>query len=426
MRSIVRLWLPLAISYEMMMMEGPTVQAAMGRLPAAQLNLAAFGLAFSLSLLVESPVIMMLPTTIALVSDKQSWEAMRRFTLSLCAFCTALTALVAFTPLFGFIAQRLMGQPVAIVSAAQPVMRIMLFWSAVICWRRFCQGTLVKHGITRYISVGTAIRILTTIAVAGALVVSRRLPGAEVGGCAVVAAVTVEAFVITLFAWPVIRDDIPHAHASAAPLTQRAIIKFHAPLAATTVLNLLGLPLTAAALGRLAHSTVTLAAWPVVAGMMLVVRGWGIALQEISVAVAPDPDRRPDLRRFAWLVAWISFGGAAVFLFSPLVQLYLVHVVHVPLAVLPYAKTGAYACILLPVITAVDAWRRGMHMAVHRSRTIYQGMAVSVVAQIAVLVLGVAVRAPGMLLAAAAFTSAIAAEYLYLTWRWQVYEMESL
>src|SRR5436309_15597952 len=111
LRNIFHLWFPLALSFEMMMLEGPSVQGAMGRLPSAPLNLAAWGLTMSLSLLVESPIIMLLATAIALVKDSDSFYALRRFTLRLIGFCTILTFAVAFTPVFDFVAGHLMGQP---------------------------------------------------------------------------------------------------------------------------------------------------------------------------------------------------------------------------------------------------------------------------------------------------------------------------
>ena len=73
LRAVLKLWLPLAVSFELMMLEGPAVQAAIGRLPAPELNLAAWGLTMGLSLLVESPIIMLLTTATALVRDGQSF-----------------------------------------------------------------------------------------------------------------------------------------------------------------------------------------------------------------------------------------------------------------------------------------------------------------------------------------------------------------
>src|SRR5437667_4253331 len=110
-RTIFRVWLPLAVSFELMMLEGPVVQGAMGWLADPKLNLAAWGLTMSLSMLVESPVIMLLATAIALVKNADTYRALRQFMVWLAVGCTLLTGLVAFTPLFSLVAGRLMGQP---------------------------------------------------------------------------------------------------------------------------------------------------------------------------------------------------------------------------------------------------------------------------------------------------------------------------
>src|SRR3954447_6474767 len=122
-RTLVGLWLPLAITFELMMLEGPTVQGAIGRLPNPQIHLAGMGLALSLSLLVESPVIMLLATAIALVKDGSTFRALREFVVMLCIFCTAVTAVITFTPLFDVITEGWMGQPPQIVHAARPAMQ---------------------------------------------------------------------------------------------------------------------------------------------------------------------------------------------------------------------------------------------------------------------------------------------------------------
>ena len=124
-----KLWLqylPLALSFELMMAEAPTLQAAVGRLPDPEANLAAWGLVIGLSLLLESPVIMLLATAIALVRDRPSFAALRQFTLQLAFWCTALTALVAFTPVYGFVTHGLMNQPPTIALLARYPLGVML------------------------------------------------------------------------------------------------------------------------------------------------------------------------------------------------------------------------------------------------------------------------------------------------------------
>ncbi len=488
-RQIFTLWLPLAISFELMMLEGPAVQGAMGRLPDPKLNLAAWGLVISLSLLIESPVIMLLATAIALVQDADSYRALRRFMLRLALGCTLLTALVAFTRVFDWVAIHLMGQPIPIVHIARPGMQIMLLWTAAIAWRRFYQGVLVRSGQTRRVSWGTAIRLTAAVGTASLLASWGGLGGVQVGAVAIMTAVITEALATTAFALPVVRrellskellsreegerktekvgkgasaqvdfeaqtnpqmrqgprgaeayparsnalleddavlqedfaapqsdDFVTEIQPPVPPLSQRAIWQFHAPLAATTLLTLLAQPLTAAALARLPVPVATLAVWPVVSIVLLVMRGWGLALQEITVSQAKNPDARLALARFALLVGIVTSLVTIVLAISPLLDMYLGRVLHLPADLWGYAHVGVGAGVLLPLITALGSHTGGLLVAGGQTQYRYRGMAINLATHVSLLVAGVALRWPGMPLAAGAFTCAAFAEYIYLAY----------
>jgi len=413
--SIFRLWLPLAISFELMMLEGPSVQGAIGRLPAPTLNLAAWGLAFSLALLVESPVIMLLATAIALVRDEDSYKALRLFVVTLMGACTLLTALVAFTPLFDLIAAHIMGQPAPIVAAARPALQIMLLWTAAIAWRRFYQGVLVRAGQTRLVSLGTAVRLTVTIAVAGSLLRWGHRPGVEVGAITLMAAVIMEAIAVTWFALPIARQHLLGRHSpEAVPLTQAAIFRFHTPLAATTLLTLLAPPLTSAALARLAAPHQTLAAWPVASMLLLVLRGPGLALQEIAISQSRRPEARPALRRFTTMVGLVSMAIALLLALTPLLDRYMGAVLHLPYELRTFVRVGVVLCSPLPLLTALGSWARGVLVASGRTSAVYRGMGINLTIYGAVLLTGIGFGLPGMAVASAAFLLSAGLEYLYL------------
>jgi hypothetical protein len=414
-RAIFHLWLPLAVSFELMMLEGPAFHGAIGRLPDAPLHLAAWGLTMAISLIIESPVIMLLATSIALVRDADSYRALKTFMLRLCCGCTAVCALIAFTPLFDTVSIQMMGQPVPIVEAARPALQIMLFWTAAIGWRRFYQGILVRHGQTRLVSYGTAVRLAAAVITAAILVKQGTVPGAQVAAYAIMTAVVSEAIATTLFARPLLNREIrPKTDSSAPPLTQRDIYRFHLPLAATTLLTLLAQPLTSAALARLENPAVTLAAWPVAYMILLVIRGGGLAVQEITVSLARHASARPALLRFTWLLGAASSLFTLLFVCSPLLDLYLFRVIEAPAEIAEEVRIGMIGGVLLPLFTALGSWARGLLVYEGRTKLVYRGMGISLLSQSALLIVGVMFRLPGMWVAMGAMTFASVVEYLYL------------
>ncbi len=418
LKTMFGLWLPLAISFELMMLEGPAIQTAIGRLGNTPLNLAAFGLNMSLSLLIESPVIMLLATAIALVRGPNSYRALRRFMLTLAVFCTVLSGFVSYTPLFDVITSRIMHVPPPIAAAARSTIRLMLFWSAAIAWRRFYQGILIQYGETRKVSAGTLLRLVASITTAFVLVRWGHLPGAQVGACILMVAVVAEAIATTFFALPIVRRDIfMRPTPNDTPLSQRQILRFHAPLAATTVLALLAMPMTEAALARLDAPKATLAAGPVVFMILLVMRGWGLALQEITVAHAGNAAARSALLRLSWLVGIVTSCATAIFVFSPLLGIYLGKLLHLPLALQHLVRQGVTIGLLMPLITSLGSWARGYLVAQGKPEVVFLGLGINLSTHVTLLVIGVMLRMPGILVSTTAFFLAAMVEFGYMVYR---------
>ncbi len=418
MHGLFLLWLPLAVSFELMMLEGPAFQGVMGRLPDPALNLAAWGLAMGISLLIESPVIMLLGTAVALARDADSFAALRRFMLTLCAGCTAVTAMVAFTPLYDLVARGIMGQPEDIVAAARPALQSMLFWSAAIGWRRFYQGVLVSHGHTRWVTYGTVVRLVAAVGTAVGLMLWGHLTGVQVAALAIMAAVVSEAIMTTLFARPIVRREVlTLRRTDLQPVTQGAIWRYHLPLAATSMLALIAGPMTAAALARLPDPRAALAAWPVAFMALLVIRGGAMAYQEITVSQARMAGAPPVLRTFAWWLGWGCTALTLALLATPLLSLYLRSVVHVPAELHGLVRLAVLLGIALPLLTALASWVRGLLMASGKTTDVYRAMVVGLTCHAALLAAGVALRAPAMWVASAAMTAAAAVEFAVLAAR---------
>ncbi|GIV10507.1 MAG: hypothetical protein KatS3mg019_2598 [Fimbriimonadales bacterium] len=421
-RTIFAVWFPLALSFTLMMLESPTTNAVLARFSDPSIQIAGFGVALGLSLLIESPVIMLLATAIALVQGRESFYAVLRFVWTLMVSLTLLTALIAFTPLYDWIALHLLGLPERVAQAGRTAMQVMLLWTAAIGWRRFLQGVLVRYGGARFVSWGTAIRLASIATVGVGLLLWNGLPGAVVGACMVMAGVIVEALVATLFALPILRERVLTHTEEGARLTQRAIWKFHLPLAGTTLLTLLVHPITAAALARLPQPELAIASWQVVFGSMLALRSWGFALQEAGVAVLQQGVPTSALFAFTHQVALGTTLALALLAFTPLAGLFTERLLALRAELALPAVFGFQACLLLPALTAYGSTLRGVRIHQKQPAAVYWGMALNLLVNALGLALGVwLARAQGaqsvqasLLVGVAAFQLAAIAEVAYL------------
>ena len=161
---------------------GYKASSAASRIPETQL--AAFGLIFTLSILIETPIIMLLATSNALARDRQSYQRLWRFMLAINLCVAGIAVLMAFTPLLDLYLGSVLNVPAHIIEAARPGMKIMICWGAFIGYRRFHQGIVIRFGNTRYVGFGTAIRVLVSGSVAVGLGAITNIAGAQIGALA--------------------------------------------------------------------------------------------------------------------------------------------------------------------------------------------------------------------------------------------------
>ncbi len=415
-RRVLLFWLPLAASWLLMGSEMPFVNAALARLSEPERMIAAFGIVGSLALTIESPVIMLLATSTALARTRQNYTLLRRYTLHLMLGTTLLHFLLGWTPVFDIVVRGWMHVPDSIVEPVRLGVRLMLVWSAAIAWRRFRQGLLIRFGQTRYVGQGTVVRLIASAGLATVLALTWRVPGIAVGTLALSIGVLVEAGYAHWASRGLVRARFGPgtAQPTEPDITYRDLVRFHAPLAASTLLYLLSQPLISAALARLPNPERVLAAWPVAAGLLFITRAPALALPEVIIALIDENGSRAALRRFSLRVGLACAILLALLSFTPLAHFYFRTLIGVPEDLARVAAAGAQVAVALPLIIGWQSWLRG----VLTSQRVTSAITFSVVANLGVmagaLAWGVWLKAPGVPMAAVALTVATAAETLVL------------
>jgi hypothetical protein len=332
---------------------------------------------------------------------------------------TGITFLLAYTPLFDLIVIRLMNVPDEVAFWVRPGLRIMLFWSAAIGWRRFLQGIMIRFDHTRRVAWGTAVRLVSSAGTAVTLFLFTEWPGVIIGASALMAGVIAEATYATIAVQPILTNQLgpDGPRAQSAPLSYKSLFWFHLPLAATSLLTLLVQPLVAFSLARSPNPTLSLAAWPVVFQFMLVARAAAFALPEAIIALTGGEQTFKPLRQFSLTLTGASTLFMIAFLATPLLGFYLLEVQDLTPAVATIAEEGLLIFLALPGLTTLISWIRGLLIESGATGVVNGGMAVNLFMTVAVLFVGVSNQWPGINAAALALSVAAAAEFIFLWWR---------
>jgi progressive ankylosis protein len=419
-RAVLRFWAPLAATWLMMSVEGPFIAAIIARLGDPEHNLAAYGVAFSFALLIESPIVMALSAATALVRDRQSFVTLRRFIYSLNAAVTAGMAVLLLPPVFRWIMMDVVGLPAPVARLTYLATALLVPWPAAIGYRRFYQGVLVRHKLTRRVAYGTVVRLTTMTAVASLLAALARLPGVCVGAAALSTGVVMEAMATRLMARGVVRELLKGPSSrddGRPPLTTRRVVWFYYPLALTSILSFGINPLLSFFLGHGRLPIESLAVLPVVMSLMFLFRSGGIAYQEVSIVLLGDRGEHFEpLAAFARKLGGLVTLGLAVVAFTPLSTLWFQRVSGLSAELAPVAILPIRILALMPGLEVLLSLERGLLVHTYRTRLITWATTIEVATVVGVLLVGVVgfdlvgvvVAAAGLLLGRVASTGFLA------------------
>ena len=366
---ILTFWAPLAGTWLMMAVEGPYLAAIIARPPEPTLNLAAFGVTFAFAVIIEAPVIMLMSASTALVEDRQSYLALRRFSYGLSAALTVVQLVVLVPPVFDFLSRDLMALPEEVARLTHGGLALLLPWPAAIGYRRFRQGLLISHNLTRRVAYGTVLRLVTMSLCALAAYRLLPLPGAYVGAIALSVGVIIEAFasrLMTASVVPVVltRERAPERMTDPT-LHLPGLVRFYTPLALTSVLALAVQPMATFFIGQSRHALESLAVLPVIYGLTFIFRAIGLSYLEVVIALLGD--RREHFTQIRNFAAVGAVAGLASIAFTPLALVWFRDISSLTAELTTLALPPTRILAVFPALSVLLSLQRGT--LVHARRT---------------------------------------------------------
>jgi Na+-driven multidrug efflux pump len=380
-RSILLFWSPLAATWVMMATEGPFLAAVIARLPDPTFNLAAYGVAFALAIVVEAPVMMLMSAATALVKDRASFRKLRTFSRALAAATTAFLLLLLAPGVYGWLTGTVMALPPEVAELTRGALWFFLPWPGAIAYRRFLQGVLIRSGKTRLVAYGTVVRLIAMSVTALAAYSLLDVPGAWVGGLALSTGVVVEALAARVMAASTVRELLAgqHDRPGAQEIGYGEIASFYLPLALTSLIGLTVQPMLTFFMARSVAPVQSLAVFPVVHALGFFFRSMGLAFQDAAIALmGVRYEHLRALGRFAATLGFATSLAIALVAFTPLSHFYFVTISGLTPELTRFALVPARLLVPLPGLTALLALQRAILVEGRRTRLITAASAVEV------------------------------------------------
>jgi len=396
LKKIFVFWLPLAGTWLIMSVEGPFLAAIVARMPDPKYNLAAYGVAFAIALIVEAPIIMILSAATSLVRDQQSFRKLRNFTYALNLGITAIMFLILIPAVFDFLTLKLIGLPENVAYLTHGAVVLLIPWPAAIGFRRFYQGIMIRRHATRRVAYATVVRLIGMGTTALVLFHYSSWPGVHVGAASLSAGVLSEVLATRWMVSPFLRRIINETQPAGggAPLGYRKIIRFYYPLALTSLLTLGVHPIVTFFIGRSPMAIESLAVLPVVNSLVFIFRGLGLSFQEVGIALMGDElEHHIVLRRFATILGICLVLGLSLVAFTPASTFWFETVSGLSHALAQFALTPLKILALFPALAIWISFQRSI--LVTRGDTVPVTVATALEVVVIVFMLGLTIQGLG-------------------------------
>lgn len=362
---ILKSWQPLAITWILMALEGPLVSAMLTRGPEPEYHLAAFAISFSIALLLESPIIMMMSVSLSLVKGKNSYEKLRKFSHSIAFGLTCLMLFLLWPSNYKVFSNTFLDLDEKLIHLIHITLFTYLPWPGFIGYRRFHQGLLIADRQNKMISLGTFLRFFAFITSFLLLSHYKWIEGAPLAGLCINFGIVLEALFIRFFA----RNTLEKIkNKKDKPLFLKDILAFYYPLALTTLVGLSTQPITSYAAIHAASSLNSLAVLPFLNSFMFFFRALCLSFQEIILSLLGEQHENYEaLRNFA-----LKLGGGLSLIFFLLVftpfNTFMVQKVFgfsselSEFSLLPLKVMG-----LVPLLSVYICWRRSLFISLKKT-----------------------------------------------------------
>ncbi|HEY9849092.1 MAG TPA: hypothetical protein V6D28_06520 [Leptolyngbyaceae cyanobacterium] len=411
--SFLDLWrqfIPLSLSDVAMACGDPMMTTALAHLPDTRVNLAALGIAKSLAVFFESPIITILHASNALAPTARSRRALWRFTLLAGGGLSALLLLLTLPFVFATLGGTLLGIPSQLQQTVRIVLTLMILWPFTIAWRRYFQGLLIHAGHSQAVAQASIARLVIV-----ALVLwsgfTFKVEGALLAGTALMAGVVLEALVVTLAAQKLGATRPPHPTDSEPklPTNLKSVWKFYWPLASSMLVVWGGRAMLVGIIARAQDADIALAAWPAAWGLVLVIAN---ATRMVQQVIIKNRGQVADRQLIAFALSAGMLCSLLLLLGSttPLGLIVVESFVGKDSALVEAIRPVLLLCAFVPLLVAVQNATQGFLVGSGQTLGVNRATWIGTIILLVVAFLGVQVGVQGAIAAAIAMIIALATE----------------
>jgi hypothetical protein len=193
-------------------------------------------------------------------------------------------------------------------------------------------------------------------------------------------------------------------------------LAFYLPLVMTSLLTLLVQPIGSAAISRMPMAIESLATWSVVSGLVFMFRSFGIAYNEVVVALMDEFQAAKQLWKFAVSSILTNSLLWLLILATPISRVWFEDISALPDHLVRLAQTAIWLTLPLPTLSFLQSWYQGAILHSRKTRAITEAVVIYLLVIICTLIMGVIYgKETGLYITLASF---VFSTFIQTVWLW--------
>jgi hypothetical protein len=162
----------------------------------------------------------------------------------------------------------------------------------------------------------------------------------------------------------------------------------------------------------------SLAVWTVISGLSFLLRSFGIAYNEVVVALLDEPLSSSGLWRFTKILAIATTSFLFLMQITPLSDIWFLRISALPQNLAEIAKVGLWFALPTPAFAALQSWYQGCILHGRKTRAIPESVIIFLVSATIVLGLGIVFQSvTGLYVALCGYSISMFAQTIWLRFR---------
>lgn len=366
-RAILRFYLPLVLTSQMMTLGVPLINLALTRSADAQLHLAAYGVCFGLLVFLNAPMLVSRDAGSGMATDRASWDRLVRVTVIGGLVTCGADVVLALTPVGDWAFGRVLEATPRVVVEAKATALSMAPIPVLVGVRGLYSALALRAHRTRLLTQATFLRLLVmTCVVVGVSVAGAASAHAVAWGLTFgILCETAWIGFVTRALW----RELPATSAHARSV--RSILSFATPLVLSALAWTALRPVVNGLLGRTIDSEAAQASFAVLHPLVLLTASALWALQSTHQILATDSARARRTLRFGLAMTVLCTGLVVVIGWVPAVRTSLLtRVFTLPPNLLDYVEPTMRVLFVTPFMLGLRACFKGLILASGRTGVI--------------------------------------------------------